>query len=79
MTEQEVEEFLNSEPDGRQIDISLSNGLVRSSKDMVKHNDNLFSVMHYISDIETWFTREAAREVLLGTRDPWEGDLPITV
>lgn len=75
-TRQEAEALLATMDDrGVQLDVSLSNGFIRSSKDMWKNDDDLYTVWHSIDDTFVHFTREQAIEVLMGVRSPWEGEV----
>lgn len=56
-------------------DASLSNGLIRSSKEISAYDDGTFGVFHGIDGSMTYFTRAGLIEVFRGERDIWEGDI----
>lgn len=56
-------------------DASLSNGIIRSSKEVTALDDGTFQVWHGIDDSYTYFTKEALADVFRGKRDIWNGDL----
>ena len=56
-------------------DASLSNGLVRSSKEVTAYEDGTFGVWHGIDDTYTYFTRAGLLDVFNGKRDIWDGDI----
>ena len=56
-------------------DASLSNGIIRSSKEVQAYDDGTFGVFHGIDGSMTYFTRPALIEVFRGKRDIWEGDI----
>jgi len=59
---------------GLMIDFCLSNGILRSSKSILKASDDHFIIFHDIDGSEVNFTRAGLLEVLNGKRSPWEGD-----
>lgn len=68
-----------------QVDLDLSNGIVRSSKEMMLNQydpddvDNRdkrgYMILHEIDGTIVCFTHEQAIEVLMGERDPWDGEV----
>ncbi|WP_269846371.1 hypothetical protein [Naasia lichenicola] len=38
-------------------------------------SDGVYSVFHHISNVETFFSRQAIGEVIAGVRSPWDGDI----
>lgn len=59
----------------QQIDYSFSNGLVRSSKEIIKHTDGTYGVFHGIDGSYGTFSRKGLQEVFEGKRDIWDADL----
>jgi iron only hydrogenase large subunit-like protein len=55
------------------IDVSLTNGVAISRKEMRKDDHDDFVIFHSICDAWVTFTRQMAAEVLEGTRSPWDG------
>lgn len=72
MTREEAVAALENIGDGF-IDVSLRNGLIRSSKEMYKAGEGVFHVLHEIDGTMTEFTFDEAVEVLTGERSPWDG------
>lgn len=60
---------------GEMVDASLSNGILRSSKEIMKCGDNCYMVCHLIDGTDVFFTRGGLTEALLGSRSLWDGDL----
>ena len=56
-------------------DASLSNGIIRSSKEVTAYEDGTFGVFHGIDGTMTYFTRAALIDVFRGKRDIWDGDI----
>jgi hypothetical protein len=68
------------------LNLDLSDGVVRSSKEMFLSGYSIpfdkdssegrtFSIFHGIDGTVVDFTYEQAIEVLMGTRDPWDGEV----
>ena len=70
-TEEEARGALTRLDDGH-IPFTLSNGVVRSSKEMYRLGAT-FAVFHDIDGTVTEFSEDHAVAVLLGTRSPWDG------
>lgn len=60
---------------GETVDIVLSNGLVRSTKEVSKEEDNRYRIDHLIDGSETYFTKKGIIDVLQYRRSVWEGDI----
>lgn len=63
---------------GNVLDMSLSNGAIRSSKEAQAYEEDgqwYYWVLHLIDDSETTFTESAFIEVLKGKRDIWDGNI----
>jgi len=60
---------------GEYVDCSLGNGLVRSSKEIMRQEDGTFTIYHGISDHFEDFSEAGLFEMWEGLRSPWDGDL----
>ena len=65
---------------GFPVDATLSNGVLRSSKEIYRvtdeHGENVqYHCYHGIDGTITCFTRDGIIEVFEGKRDIWEGDI----
>lgn len=80
-TETEINEIMGKLREGHNVDLSLYNGILRSSKEaMMCYTDQnategYISVYHGISDCFEDFSEKAFIAVLKGERDIWDGDL----
>lgn len=79
----EIEEKLELLKAGHNVDVSLSNGILRSSKeiyawwtDQTSEEPHGYSIFHGIDGTITNFTKKGIVEVLTGKRDVWDGDMP---
>jgi len=59
---------------GRNLDLSMHNGILVSTKTAFACGDDRYSIFHAVDGTLVTFTREGIREVLEGTRDPRDGD-----
>lgn len=79
MSKLDKEAILAELREGGQVDLCLSNGLVRSSKDCIGNPQEdgslIVQVWHSISDCWETFSEKAFIEVLDGKRTFWDGDL----
>ncbi len=57
------------------LDYCLSNGLIRSSKDITALDDGTFSVFHCIDGSYGVFSRRAMEQVFKGKRSIWDSDI----
>ena len=57
------------------LDTALSNGIIRSSKDITAHGDGTYGVLHCIDGSYGTFSRKAMNEVFEGKRDIWDSDI----
>jgi len=69
-----VYEKLDKLDNGDTVDWDLTNGLLRSSKEIQKVDSDLYQIFHGIDGSITFFSREGICEVLAGLRDVWDGD-----
>ncbi|MCJ7797902.1 MAG: hypothetical protein MUQ56_14270 [Thermoleophilia bacterium] len=60
---------------GYDVDLSQFNGVLRSKKTVFSLGDGRYGILHGIDATVTVFTRDGIRQVLEGSRDPWDGDL----
>lgn len=78
MTRTEAETIINELPETGGYDFAMTNGPIRSSKTLSVTTDEngttYYDVFHDIDGSVTYFTREGAIGVVMGTRDPWDGD-----
>lgn len=68
-------ELLNKLDKQGYLDYALSNGVVRSSKDITALDDGTYSVYHNIDGSYGTFSRPALLEVFEGKRDIWDADI----
>ena len=74
MMQETRDQLLAMKADGSDLlDVSLSNGLVRSSKELSRIDQDTWRIFHDIDGTITEFTLDQAAEVVLGLRSPWEG------
>jgi len=59
---------------GETVDFAYSNGLLRSSKEIIKQDDDLYLIVHGIDGTETYFSHQGIREVLSDRRSARDGD-----
>lgn len=59
---------------GEMVDFDLSNGAIRSSKQIYQATNGKFYIFHNIDGSTVEFTRSGIIEVLKGERSPWDGD-----
>lgn len=85
--EQEIEAKFKELETGGNVDCSLSNGLVRSSKEAYGYYDGIegqplpagaefagYAIFHSIDGTTCYFTKQGLTEVFKGERSPWDGD-----
>lgn len=75
MEQAKIDEAFAELAAGNILDASLSNGALRSSKDVYQNDDGTYCILHNIDGTVACFTKEALTEVFQGKRSPWEGDL----
>jgi hypothetical protein len=75
----EIHDTMRKLRNGEQLDLCLSNGAVRSSKTCTGNPQEdgtlIVEVWHSISDHFETFSEPAFKEVLLGDRSFWDGDM----
>jgi hypothetical protein len=57
------------------VDLSIGRGILRSTKTAFAYCDGHYGIFHSVDGRVVRFTRDGIREVLAGTRDPWDGDM----
>jgi hypothetical protein len=75
----EIQDTMKKLRNGEQVDLCLSSGAVRSSKDCIGNPQEdgtlIVTVWHAISDHWETFSEKAFLDVLKGKRTFWDGDL----
>ncbi|MBU2602852.1 MAG: hypothetical protein KKA32_11930 [Actinobacteria bacterium] len=70
----ETDERLTRLDTGRDVDLSIRNGVLVSTKMAFALGDGHYGIFHAVDGTVVTFTREGMREVLEGVRDPRDGD-----
>jgi hypothetical protein len=60
---------------GDHVDISIRSGILVSTKTAFAYTDGHYGIFHSVDGRVVAFTRNGIREVLEGTRSPWNGDM----
>lgn len=75
MTEANIAVLMARLDAGHHVEFAYTNGILRSSKEIIPNHDGTFSIWHSISDAWTHFTRTGIEQVLRNQRDAWDSDL----